>query len=389
MGQAVKAFSNANKPRRHGLVKRIGLSAVMALSVGVSMVQAQTVNNVPATVTSPFILGYNPAPAPTLPQDLAAYVNDPADAPEIRALKNEFVTTELGISLMRFARDNGMRFLLDSTLGERHSKAEYDPATGHILIRPGQKLEALVIYTAHEIRHGWQDKVLGAPGMELGVMTPWQRWTLRRYMEADAEAFSAYFEADRLRSGAHLKPGFAEAMPASTLSMKLRGEFWSRNGLTFGEYRRLAFEPCLAALHTYNARQLDLVESMTLDFGKQVTAALNDKTKLAALETAVQKAPTDADFATFLRHFGGVSFDPTHQTSLQSRAVTDEMLLNDYPRRESNPKALKNFPAVLDGEIAKYTALQEGYIRVLHDASGVKPAPQPAARAPAGLKPGA
>src|SRR5256885_17236960 len=104
----------------------------------------------------------------------------------------------------------------------------------------------------------------------------------------------------------------------------------SRDGLTFGEYRRLAFEPCLAALHTYNAKQLDLVDDMTLNFGKQVIAAGNDRAKLARLETAVQKAPTDEQFANFLRHFGGVSFDPARQTSLQSRAVSDDTLVNDY-----------------------------------------------------------
>ena len=376
MGDVVKAFSSVNKPRRHGLVKRVGLSALLALSVGMPAARAQAVNSAPPAVTSPPGQALNVKPAPVLPRDLAAYVNDPKDAAEIRALKKEFVKTDLGVTVMRFARDHGLKFMLDASLGKRHNKAEYDPGTGHILIRPGQKLEALVIYTAHEIRHGWQDKVLGAPGMELGVMTPWQRWTLRRYMEADAEAFSAYFEADRLRSGVHIGPGFAAAMPASALSLKLRGEFASRDGLTLGEYRRLAFEPCLAALHTYNQKQLELVDEMTLNFGKRVTAAGNDAAKLAPLEADVSKAPTDEQFATFLRQFGGTSFDPGRQTSLQPRAVSDDTLLNDYPRRENNRAVRQRFPAVLDADIAKMTALQDGYIRVLHDASGVKPAPK-------------
>ena len=384
MGAAALAFSSANKSHRHGLIKRLGLSAMLALSIGVPSVQAQVVNSAPQTATSPFSRGFAPAAQPALPQDLAAYVNNPAEAADIRALKNEFVKTELGIKLMRFARDNNIRFALDSSLRGRGSAAEYNPADGTIRFNPGQKPEALIICTAHEIRHSWQDKVLGAMNMERGVMTPWQHWTLRRYMEADAEAFSAYFEADRLRSGIHIGPGAAEIMPASNIAMQLRGEFWSGNGLTFGEYRRLAFEPALASLHLYNTKHLDLIDDMTLDFGKRVLGAGHDRTKLDTLEHLVKTAPTDAQFANFLRHFGGVSFDPAAQTSLQSRAVTDDTLLNDYPRREDYPRARAEFGATVDAEIAKMTSLQDGYIRVLHDASGVKPAPKNP-----GIKPGA
>jgi hypothetical protein len=380
MGAAAKAFSEHSTRHRHGLVKRLSLSAIMALSIGVPMAQAQVANNVPQTATSPLA---QPKPAPVLSAHLAAYVNDPTDAPEIRALKNEFVKTDLGVMLMSFAQNHNIRFVMDSSLGARHSKAEYDPSNGTIAIRPGQKLEALVIYTAHEIRHGWQDKVLGAPGMERGVMTPWQRWTLRRYLEADAEAFASYFEADRMRDGVHIGPGFANAVPASNIAMRLRGEFMSKDGLTFEKYRKLAFEPCLAALFTYNARQLDLIDDMTLEFGKKVTAAGNDQTKLAALDAAVKSAPTTAQFANYLRHFGGVSFDPHAQTSLVNKnIVTDETLLADYPRREAREDVRATFyDNVLDPDIQKMTDLQNSYIQLLRDS--VKPASKPS-----GFRPG-
>jgi hypothetical protein len=372
MGTAATAFS---KTFRGGLLRRISLAGLLTLSI-VPGVQAQTVNNVPSTVPG-LSQGFNRAALPPLPADLKSYVANPADAPEITAIKTEFARTEMGIALLRFARDHNIKFVLAPDLPH---KALYTPATGTISIRPGQKPEALMMYTAHEIRHGWQDKVLGAIKMEEGVMTPWQRWTLRRYLEADAEAFSAYFEADRMRSGVPLQPGFGEAMPASNIAMRLRGELSSKDGLTFGEYRQGALEPALERLHTYNQMHLDYVEGLTLNFGKQVLAAGNDRAKLAALEAQVQNAPDDAAFEVFLRHLGGISLNPDRQTSLQSTAVTRETLLNDYPRRMINPRAAREFPPVLDKSIADMTTLQDGYIRVLHNASGKKPAlPKPGA----------
>lgn len=340
------------------------------------VVQAQTVNNVPSSATA-LSQGFNQTAIPPLPADLKGYVNNPADAPEITAIKTEFAKTEMGIALLRFAKDQNITFVLTPDLPH---KALYTPGAGTVEIRPGQKLGALMMYTAHEIRHGWQDRVLGAIKMEEGVMTPWQRWTLRRYLEADAEAFASYFQADRLRNGIPLPPGSGEAMPASLLADRLRGEFWSKDGLTFGEYRKLALEPALERLHTYNKLHLDYLEERTLDFGKQVLAAGNDKTKLAMLESQVQNAPDDAAFEAFLRHLGGISLSLDRQTSLQSTAVTSDMLLHDYPRRMVNPRAAADFPPVLDKSIADMTALQDGYIRVLHNASGKKPAlPKPGA----------
>ncbi|TAL37308.1 MAG: hypothetical protein EPN97_05630 [Alphaproteobacteria bacterium] len=370
---AATAFSKA---QRKGLLRRLSLAAMLTLSLAPSA-QAQVVNNVPSSASSRLSQGFNQAAIPPVPADLKSYVSNPADAPEITAIKAEFAKTEMGIALLRFAKDHDIKFVLAPDLPH---KALYTPATSTISIRPGQKLEGLMMYTAHEIRHGWQDKVLGAIDMENGVMTPWQRWTLRRYLEADAEAFSAFFEADRLRSGIHMQPGFGEAMPASMIAMRLRGEFWSKDGLNFGEYRQMAFEPALERLHTYNRLHLDYVEEVTLNFGKQVLAAGNDKAKLAALEAQVQNAPSDAAFEAFLRHLGGVSLNPERQTSLQSTSVTRETLLNDYPRRMINPRASREFPPVLDKSIADMTALQDGYIRVLHNTSGKKPAlPKPGA----------
>lgn len=372
MGTAATAFS---KSHRHGLFRRAGFATLLALSLA-PVAQAQPVNNVPSTVPG-LTQGFNQAAIPPIPADLKGYISNPADAPEITAIKTEFAKTEMGIALLRFARNQNITFNLVPGLPH---KAVYAPATGAISIRPGQKLEALMMYTAHEIRHGWQDKVLGAIRMEEGVMTPWQRWTLRRFLEADAEAFASYFEADRLSNGIHMQPGFGEAMPASMIAMRLSGELRSRNGLTYGEYRQLAFEPALERLHTYNRLHLDYVEEMTLNFGKQVLAAGNDKAKLAALETQVQNAPGDAAFEAFLRRLGGLSLTLSGQTALQSTAVTRDTLLSDYPRRMVNPIAARDFSPVLDKSIADMTALQDGYIRVLHNTSGKRPAlPKPGA----------
>jgi hypothetical protein len=327
--------------------------------------------------TSPLSQGFNPAAAPAVPADLESYVNNPNDAPEVRTLKLDVAQTEMGLALLRFAQSKNVQFILDPGLQAKHSRMEYDPHTGNISIRPGLRQGGAVVDMAHEIRHVWQDKVLGAIKLENGVLTPKQRWTLRRYLEGDADAFSAYFEADRLNQGLPIGPGFAETMPASTIAMRLGGVLRNGRGLSFGLYRQLAFEPALGGLHLDNGKHLDYVEAMTLEFGKQVLAAGKDRQKLAALEDMVQRAPDDATFAAFLRHFGGVSLDPGKQTCLQSTSVTQDMLLNDYPNREDITPLRLRFEPQRDQKIAQLTDLQNSYIRVLHDASGRVPARQP------------
>ena len=358
--------------------KAFNIAGSVTLGLFLAAASAVCMSNAPQKEGPPPPQTAQTAVVPAIPDDLKSYMNNPADAPEIAALKADFAKTALGIHILRFAQSRNIQFELDPTLAARHNKAEYSPATGKILIRPGLKSGGLVIYAAHELRHGWQDKVLHAITLEQRVLTPWQRWTLRRFLEADAEAFSAYFEADRLQNGLPMGPGFSEAKPAAGISLRLHNEFSSPNGLTYAEYRKLALEPSLSALFTYNAKQLDIVEDMTLVFGKSVTSAIGDKAKLAALEEMVTNAPDDAAFDAFLRRLGGVSFDVSAQTSLQSAAVTHETLTQVYPRLEANKDVRESFPPVLNKSIADMTALQESYIRVLHSFSGAKPAaPKP------------
>jgi hypothetical protein len=112
---------------------------------------------------------------------------------------------------------------------------------------------------------------------------------------------------------------------------------------------------------------------MTKAFADRVAKAGSDKRQLAELEDMVRQAPDDASFAKFLRHFGGVSLNPNEQTCLQSTSVTQDMLLNTYPRAEENPYTRQEFPPLLDREIAKYTATQDAALRALHSASGQRP----------------
>jgi hypothetical protein len=302
---------------------RIGAAAALGLALTTGTAAAQ--NMPPDSVKN---ITLTPAG-----EDISDFLRQ--GAPEIRALKAEFAQTPLGAQLLRYVRDRHIRLVIDNTLAARNSAAEYEPANGTISIAPGMKMEAAVIRLAHEIRHGWQDKTLNAYALERGPLTPWQRWTLRRYMEADAEAYAGYFEANRLQQGVKMQDGFAEVMPSSMIAMRLRGEYWSRDGITFAEYRRLGFEPALEGLAPYNARHLAFVEDMAKTYAG-----------------APGQPPGDAAFETFLRRFGGVSFNIDAATALQSRSVTAETILRAYPRREGDLGFNPSFLPILDAKIA-------------------------------------
>ena len=348
-----------HSPHRKGIfnrLARVSLLSILTLTLGTQALQAQERPRGEETAAT---TGFNAIATAPAADDLKSLVNDASS--ELRTLKSEFAKTPLGADLLRYAKNNGIRFALDASIAPT-SVAEYNPADATIRIRPGTPLESAVIRTAHELRHGWQDKALGAFAKENGVLTPWQRWTLRRYMEADAEAFASYFEANRLQQGVQIQAGFADVMPASMIAMRLRGEYWTRDGLTFGKYRHLAFEPALAALQGYNAQHLSFVEKMT----RQRVSTGGGKEKLEA-----QKAPDDASFAEFLRGFGGISFDKGAHTSLQSTVITPDMLTRGYPRLEGDPRAHASFLPELDRKMAELAALHNAWLKSL----GIAPKP--------------
>lgn len=272
------------------------------------------------------------------------------------SLTAEFNRTLLGRQMMQFAADNNITFVIDPDLLKGNDAAEYRPSTHIIGLRPGLGAEEAVIYAAHELRHGWQDAVLHYVDKEIDIMTPRQHWIMRRYLEADATAFSAFFEAQRLQQlGPQANTGDADAETA--VAKNLLAEFSSPDGLTLREYRTIALEKFLDDLHEYDNRHLDIANMHTMALGERIRTASNafnkgDRLRGGAAADVIAEdiaaAPTPPQFEAFIRKFGGLSLDPAVQTSLQEKDVTKKLLLEDYPYRDGtakDPAAAKKYIA--------------------------------------------
>lgn len=269
----------------------------------------------------------------------------PQDAPEVAALKVEFNKTAAGRSMLAFAKDNGITFAVDSTLADRGNLAEYSPVHSQVRLKPGLAGEELAIYGAHELRHGWQDKKLGYAEKETQTyLSPQQRWALRRYLEADAAAFSAWFAADRMRHLDLAGADYRTATKERDVAKNLHAEFASADGLTQDEYRSLALEVFLEDISGYNDRHLMLAYDYTSDFGKLVIGALVARERegpeaakllLDPILEKIGKTPDSATFEAYLRQMGGTSFDLSEKNSLQSDSVSARKLMHDYPYRAS------------------------------------------------------
>lgn len=265
------------------------------------------------------------------------------EAREVAALKAEFNKTAEGRKLLDFARENDITFVVDSTLADRGNLAEYSPGHSQVRLKPGLEGEELAIYGAHELRHGWQDKKLGYADKETETyLSPQQRWALRRYLEADAAAFSAWFAADRMKHLDLSGADYRSAQKEHEVAKSLRAEFDTADGLTQDEYRTLALEVFLADISGYNPRHLSLAFDYTSDFGKLVIGALTAQEKegpeaarllLDPILEKLGKTPDAATFEAYLRQMGGTSFNLEDKTSLQSDSVPVQKLLRDYPFR--------------------------------------------------------
>ena len=312
-----------------------------------------------------------------VPGPAQSRTNKPAEHPEVTSLKAEFNRTAKGRELMEYAKTHNIRFRVDPTLAKRDNSAEYSPTTSEVLLKPGLKGEQRVIYTAHELRHGWQDKALGYAQLEVQQLAPQQRWVLRRFLEADAAAFSAYFAADRMQQLDLKKADYGSANEEKDIARKLHKEFSSPDGLTGPEYLKIAFEPTLANIGPgYTERHLDLIYDLVMNVGHRVMAASTAMMKrdhatalqlLDPIMAAVKTAPDDAAIEAFIRRMGGTSFDTQQPTPLQSAGISAKKLTEDYALR-----LFPQGPAAPDMEVMANTLarlssmgdLYKGYLRL-------------------------
>lgn len=243
---------------------------------------------------------------------------------DISQLRAEFSRTSLGRDMLAMADAHNITIEYDSALISSTAAGTYAAGQKKVRMDPSQPMAEQVMYLAHELRHAWQDIVLGYGEMEERPLTPQQQWTLRRYLEADAFAFSAYFMAERMTElpDATLPGGNREMGSARNLF----AEFASEDGLTQDEYRRFALERMFTFLDSYDEKHLELALGANKPLDIDIKFA-QDMLRLGDIEAAyntaqeitgrMNRTPSEETFTEYLRRFGGMSLEPGAQTSLQ------------------------------------------------------------------------
>lgn len=265
-------------------------------------------------------------------------VNNPAAVAELRT---EFGKTALGKELLDFADEKGVKILCLDGLPD-DDLGSYAAWNNTLKIDNTLPLENKVGVLAHEIRHAWQDEVLGYDELEVKLLTPEQNWILRRYIEADAFSYASYFWADRMMEGQASRLPAKEQTGSYAAALKLKEELRG-DGLSDAEYRQMALGRFFDSFRDdgrYDDAHLRLAEGQE----NELRTMLNDAMRLmkdgkpyAAAEVfkeidrQLETAPNGAEFEVFLRRFGGRSFDGKAATSLQDSAVTKEDILVSYP----------------------------------------------------------
>ncbi len=263
-----------------------------------------------------------------------------AQTQTIAQLEADFGRTPLGRQLLGFMHEKGIAIVYEPD--QPDSYAAFQPDQNRIIIRPNLSAEEQVIYLAHEVRHGWQQHELHYGSMEARHLSPEQRFTLRRFLEADARAFSTYFTADRHQRLGLENVNFGTAQRERQIVTILRREFSSADGLTPAEYRVEAVENAFGFLNGYNPRHLDTVTRKMENFSARIERAddthdtMRIRENLLSLRRDFNNAPSAHEFEVYLRHFGGTSFNVKAPTSLNNPAVSLQTLTYTYSRRANN-----------------------------------------------------
>jgi len=316
-------------PQKKKLRRGIGRSAMMFAVTG--LIASSLLFNSTGPALSDAVPREEQPVVTTVVTPLAA----PKEEPPVQPLIDAFNDSALGREMMQFATANGITIHYDSTLSEHGSHANYQSWNKRANVDSDLSLEDQVIYLSHELRHAWQHITLGYDEMEGRLLTPEQRWTLRRFVEADAAAFSTVFLAERMQAHPEMKFHRGTAGFEHSVAAALRAEFQSDDGLTVEEFHRHAFEKAFADLTPYNPKHLSLAQSATNTLAEQIAEAegLIDAQKFAearelinTMKAKLGTTPSDQEFDTWLRHFGGPSMDTTAQTALQKPGVARSVL---------------------------------------------------------------
>lgn len=275
------------------------------------------------------MLGPAPDPSQGELSSFATPTESVAVAQDIKPLLEAFAQVSMGRDMLAMAEAHGVKIVYDPTLSGSGTAGSYQHTTKVVRMDPAQSMSAQVMYLAHELRHAWQDNELQYGKMESRLLTPNQQWTLRRYLEADAFAFSAYFMAVRMQElpDAEVPKGNEREIRAAKL---LHAEFSSDDGLTGSEYKQFALDRMFNVLGGYNDGHLRLALLSNDEMSnliKDVMEHLRNGTveeavpAVGKLQDRMATTPSQEAFEEYLRRFGGTSLSLDQPTALQERAA--------------------------------------------------------------------
>ncbi len=306
----------------------------LILVAGMTVGDAQAMGMPPAAyAANDDIAKTRPVPASVMASNYNSQMTLPdPHGPALKLLKDEFGRTPLGRALLMYAEAQHITIKFDAAIAATNNYAQYVPENSTITVRPDLALEEQVMYLAHELRHGWQDKTLGYSELNSKRLTPLQRFSLQRYVEADAHAFSAFFWADRMqRLG--VQPVADHAGYELTLAHLLQQKMDGAADVRLTDYRDIALLPYFDHLENYNDRHIAMAARATDDLRAEVKAAQGEglSSSFNSLAGDIASAPDDSGFTAWLRQLGGTDLSVNAPTAFTGE--TDAALLGDYPLR--------------------------------------------------------
>lgn len=294
-------------------------------------------------------------------KDFVLVVKDPEF--DLRSIYREFSKIEGGDELIIHIESLDVRMAVDTT---EAAVGGFDPARNTITLTPTTgAMEGVLADLAYNLRRAQQHYDLKAGEMEQRLLSPAQFWTLKRYEEADARAFSAYMMSKRaLQQGE--QPGYSR-LPGEIqdITDTLTEEWKNKKEITPERYRTLAFERAMSDIGQLPVRVRltepkesqggylsyfsleDFHENLMEKIRRRYTALARDLAAVKApgisadsyaeqaqsLRDHLASAPAAAEFETFLRSFGGTDVKAAAPTCLQSGDVDAHTINTLYAYR--------------------------------------------------------
>ena len=267
-----------------------------------------------------------------LPQATPIADNDP--------LIVAFSKTQLGRDLLDWAKKADLKLFYNEDLPNAYGV--YDSDKHELNIRPNMLLDDSLVTLSHELWHAYQDERIKYSAAYFSFLEPQQRWTLLRFCEADAFAFSAYFMADYIKNAPKETLEVQNTIDVIKITSLLFNEMNSDDGLTLREYREIAFEYFLkyiADMPGYIDKPLQANIGMGARMSAQIELAQdyikhNEFEKadeiLQKAQKTIDDAPNEKHFEKMLRQFGAVQASHNTRTSLKDKSVSRQKVTQDY-----------------------------------------------------------